>query len=82
MENYSYDIFDNVDERQKLYWVKNVPATLEFHNKICNDNAWTKLESIINMMLSFNLPLIDKELVKNKIAHKEVLKTEFNNKKS
>ena len=33
-------------------------------------------------MLSFNLPLMDEEIEKNKEACKEALKTKFNNKKN
>ena len=34
------------------------------------------------MMLSFNLPLIDEELGKNKHKHSEALKAKFNKKKN
>ena len=55
--NHSYDIFDNADQ---------VSEKLQFCNKICNKTDSTTLESIINMVSSFNLPLINEELGKNK----------------
>ena len=60
---------------------------LEFHSQIynvtTNDHVTiaTKLERIMNMMFSFNLPSIDEDLRKNKDKNFEALLTIFNEKK-
>ena len=61
--------------------VDSVSRTLEFYNKAYQNNNKITLESMINVMLSFNLPLVDEDLRKNECKHEEALKATFNKKK-
>ena len=62
--------------------MESMSATLEFYNKNYQNNNKIKLESMINTVLYFNLPLIDEELGKNEHKCAEALKAKFDKKKS
>ena len=67
LENRSFNIFDDLDETQQIHWVESISKTLDFCNQIYyitngkNFTSEIRIERMINMILSFNFPMIDEE---------------------